>query len=1054
MSMERLSHQIDAYVAWKRELMREITRYRGWLERSRLNSPAVEAKLERALRQLRADHITLAFVGEFSRGKTELINSLFFAGYGQRMLPSHAGRTTMCPTELFHDPRAERSYIRLLPIETRLADASVAQFKRVPRHWVNIPLDTGDPEGMAQAFAQVAKTKALPVEQAIQLGFHPDALEAADEPDQVRVPAWRHALVNFDHPLLRQGLRILDTPGLNALGSEPELTLSMLPNAQAILFLLSADAGVTASDMEIWQKYIQPLREDGHSSLFAVLNKIDVLWDDLSGERFVQNAIRLIQDGTARQLGLQRGDVLPLSAKQALLAKVRGEPALLERSRLDRLEALLCERIVAQKEALLENAVLGQVLGLLHNSQHLLRLRLEKVEEQRALLDDKQRDSGQLLFELTAKTKDDHGRHHRRLLNLKTNQRLLQHQGATLRETIRSERMEQHLQKVRRNLNGSLTTVGINQAILAFFRAVEHDLDNLEHEAGMANRMVAAIYRRHNEENPLYALDAPQLRVQRYQRELLQLKKKGDQFRLQLKTVLTEQRLLTRRFFATLVQEVVGLHQRLREETERWANDALMPLMQHTLENKQLLESHMLRLKGLAQETQQVRQRSQAFAGFAEELQEQLREAGDILRQLRRPRPCSARPRWSTCPAHSAPDPLPTRARAAGATLFRLAPSFVREQGRCPQSSPTTPSVWSPQTLHFNEPLELTSGKSLAEYDLVIETYGELNATQSNAVLICHALSGHHHAAGYHSVDERKPGWWDSCIGPGKPIDTRKFFVVALNNLGGCNGSSGPASINPATGKVYGADFPMVTVEDWVHSQARLADRLGIRQWAAVVGGSLGGMQALQWTISYPERVRHCLCIASAPKLSAQNIAFNEVARQAILSDPEFLGGYFQEQGVIPKRGLKLARMVGHITYLSDDAMGAKFGRVLKTEKLNYDLHSVEFQVESYLRYQGEEFSTRFDANTYLLMTKALDYFDPAATHGDDLVRTLEGVEADFCLMSFTTDWRFSPARSREIVDALIAAKRTSATWRSTPRKATTPSSCRSPGTCKPSAVT
>ncbi len=697
MSMERLSHQIDAYVAWKRELMREITRYRGWLERSRLNSPAVEAKLERALRQLRADHITLAFVGEFSRGKTELINSLFFAGYGQRMLPSHAGRTTMCPTELFHDPRAERSYIRLLPIETRLADASVAQFKRVPRHWVNIPLDTGDPEGMAQAFAQVAKTKALPVEQAIQLGFHPDALEAADEPDQVRVPAWRHALVNFDHPLLRQGLRILDTPGLNALGSEPELTLSMLPNAQAILFLLSADAGVTASDMEIWQKYIQPLREDGHSSLFAVLNKIDVLWDDLSGERFVQNAIRLIQDGTARQLGLQRGDVLPLSAKQALLAKVRGEPALLERSRLDRLEALLCERIVAQKEALLENAVLGQVLGLLHNSQHLLRLRLEKVEEQRALLDDKQRDSGQLLFELTAKTKDDHGRHHRRLLNLKTNQRLLQHQGATLRETIRSERMEQHLQKVRRNLNGSLTTVGINQAILAFFRAVEHDLDNLEHEAGMANRMVAAIYRRHNEENPLYALDAPQLRVQRYQRELLQLKKKGDQFRLQLKTVLTEQRLLTRRFFATLVQEVVGLHQRLREETERWANDALMPLMQHTLENKQLLESHMLRLKGLAQETQQVRPGLRRVRRGI---------AGTVARSRRHPPPVApplapAAPGQGGQPARLAArlTPLPRRSPARlplGATLFRLAPSFVREQGRCPQSSPTTPSVWSP----------------------------------------------------------------------------------------------------------------------------------------------------------------------------------------------------------------------------------------------------------------------------------------------------------------------------------------------------------------------
>ncbi|AGI22236.1 homoserine O-succinyltransferase MetX [Pseudomonas sp. MT3] len=330
----------------------------------------------------------------------------------------------------------------------------------------------------------------------------------------------------------------------------------------------------------------------------------------------------------------------------------------------------------------------------------------------------------------------------------------------------------------------------------------------------------------------------------------------------------------------------------------------------------------------------------------------------------------------------------------------------------------------SPQTLQFSEPLPLACGKTLPEYQLVIETYGELNATASNAVLICHALSGHHHAAGYHSSEERKPGWWDSCIGPGKPIDTRKFFVVALNNLGGCNGSTGPTSLNPATGKSYGADFPVVTVEDWVNSQARLADRLGIQSWAAIVGGSLGGMQALQWTISYPERVRHCLCIASAPKLSAQNIAFNEVARQAILSDPEFFDGHFQEHDVIPRRGLRLARMVGHITYLSDDAMGAKFGRDMKSEKLNYDLHSVEFQVESYLRYQGEEFSTRFDANTYLLMTKALDYFDPAASCGDDLAQTLAGVKADFCLMSFTTDWRFSPARSREIVDALLAAKK------------------------------
>jgi len=330
----------------------------------------------------------------------------------------------------------------------------------------------------------------------------------------------------------------------------------------------------------------------------------------------------------------------------------------------------------------------------------------------------------------------------------------------------------------------------------------------------------------------------------------------------------------------------------------------------------------------------------------------------------------------------------------------------------------------TPQTAQFDEPLALACGRSLASYELVYETYGTLNASASNAVLICHALSGHHHAAGYHAATDRKPGWWDSCIGPGKPIDTNRFFVVSLNNLGGCNGSTGPSSVNPATGKPYGADFPVLTVVDWVHSQARLADRLGIRQWAAIVGGSLGGMQALQWTMTYPDRVRHCVDIASAPKLSAQNIAFNEVARQAILTDPEFHGGSFQDQGVIPKRGLMLARMVGHITYLSDDSMGEKFGRELKSDKLNYDFHSVEFQVESYLRYQGEEFSGRFDANTYLLMTKALDYFDPAAAHGGDLAATLASVTADYCIMSFTTDWRFSPARSREIVDALMAARK------------------------------
>jgi len=327
----------------------------------------------------------------------------------------------------------------------------------------------------------------------------------------------------------------------------------------------------------------------------------------------------------------------------------------------------------------------------------------------------------------------------------------------------------------------------------------------------------------------------------------------------------------------------------------------------------------------------------------------------------------------------------------------------------------------TPRKHHFDQPLALDSGRELPEYDLVYETYGELNADRSNAILICHALSGDAHAAGYHSENDRKPGWWDSAIGPGKPIDTNRFFVVSSNNLGGCSGSTGPSSINPLTGTRYGPDFPMVTVPDWVRAQARLADVLGIERFAAVIGGSLGAMQALQWAIDYPDRLRHALLIATAPKLSAQNIAFNEVARQAILSDTEFHGGRYMDHGVVPRRGLALARMLGHITYLSDDAMRAKFGREPKGAKgkLSYSF-DVDFEVESYLRHQGQSFVERFDANTYLLMTKALDYFDPAAKHGHDLSKALAHVTAEFLVVSFTSDWRFAPSRSREIVRALL----------------------------------
>ena len=324
--------------------------------------------------------------------------------------------------------------------------------------------------------------------------------------------------------------------------------------------------------------------------------------------------------------------------------------------------------------------------------------------------------------------------------------------------------------------------------------------------------------------------------------------------------------------------------------------------------------------------------------------------------------------------------------------------------------------VITPQTADF-APLALKSGQVSPPYTLMYETYGTLNATRSNAVLVCHALNAAHHVAGLDA--EGKEGWWDNMIGPGKPLDTTRFFVIGVNNLGGCFGSTGPKSANPVTGKPYGSDFPVVTVEDWVNAQARLADHLGITRFAAVMGGSLGAMQALQWTIAYPERLAHALVIASTPKLSAQNIAFNEVARQAIITDPEFHGGNYYAHGVVPKNGLRVARMIGHITYLSDDVMAERFGRSLRDGKIKFG-YGVDFEIESYLRYQGDKFSEYFDANTYLLITRALDYFDPALEHDGDLTRALAPARAKFLVVSFTTDWRFSPARSREIVKALL----------------------------------
>lgn len=639
MSMQRLHQHIDEYVLWKRELIREMMRYRSWLACNRLDTAELISQLEHNIKMLRSDQITLAFVGEYSRGKTELINSLFFSNFGQRLLPSRAGRTTMCPTEIFFESQQTPNSLRLLPIETRHLGSCLSLLKQEPQHWLSIDLVPSDANSLIAAFAHVAQHKTVSTEEAIALGFLPEALEAAEQANCVIIPAWRHALINIDHPLLRQGLRIIDTPGLNALGSEPELTLSLLPSAQAILFLLSADTGVTASDMTIWQQYVSAKQATQHAVQFAVLNKIDMLWDNLNHDTFAEHSIQTIKLQTAKQLGLAPSHVLAVSAKSALQAKMHNDHQLLAHSRIETLESFLSEHVIAQKEHLIEHSVVQPLLNLLNSSQQLLSQRLQSATLEQQQLTQQRHSHASVLRNLLEQAKVEHQAYHRRLLNLKTNQRLLHRQGQILCGYIDPEQLQNTIAKTQQQMTASWTTLGINRAITDFFAALENNLHAFEIEAQMANKMVRAIYLRHTIEHSMLGVEAPKLRVQNYRRGQDNLHAKADQFRLNVKTLLSGQNQLSRRFLSTLVQEAIDQQAHLRSATLFWVNEALTPLIQHTLEQKQLLENHILRLKVLAQSAHNTQQRNQLLTQFTSELDSQLTEANEMLRAIRRPAP-------------------------------------------------------------------------------------------------------------------------------------------------------------------------------------------------------------------------------------------------------------------------------------------------------------------------------------------------------------------------------------------------------------------------------
>lgn len=634
-----LSHQVEAYHSWKKELIRQISRYRLWLQDNDLFSEDVSSRIRRGLELLVEDELTIAFVGEYSRGKTELINALFFADYGQRMLPSQVGRTTMCPTELFFDRVENRNYLLLLPIETRCENCSLQQLRKDRSRWTRYELDENDSDVMRDVLAEVAKVKSVRPSKARELGFDESMLEHDREsPGRVLIPAWRNAQISIRHPLFERGLRILDTPGLNALGSEPELTISLLPAAHAIIFLLSADTGVTASDMTIWKDHIATDNADHRAGRFAVLNKIDVLWDDLQGDAHYKDSISRIQQYTADHLGIHSSDVIPVSAKQSLLARIRKDDELFERSHLSELERLIIDRILMHKEQLITQSLINDLLGMLQNSHAAMQSRLDGLQEELRSCSESHIDRD-ALGQLADRAQKDYEFYYKKLITLRSSRRLMQSQGDTLLDMVSEERFEGHVEKVRGLLTKSWSTAGMSRAMNHFFELIEDDLSNLMSEGSLAEKMVGAIYRRYNEDSRARHLEAIPLRAGRHVIAIRELRKKADRFRRNPKNMLTEQTLLIRRFFNVMVGEARTLHQRVRKDLERWPEEALLPIMQYSMEQKRLLEHQIRRIRDMVRHDRGSKEERQRLQESISDLSRQLELANNMHRQMRKPAP-------------------------------------------------------------------------------------------------------------------------------------------------------------------------------------------------------------------------------------------------------------------------------------------------------------------------------------------------------------------------------------------------------------------------------
>ena len=635
MATDRFTDQMQAYGNWRKLLVKAITKYQSWLEANKMSSPETELRIFELIETLKSDRLTIAFVAEFARGKTELINAIFFSEYDRRLLPSEAGRTTMCPTELFYDSEADQSYIRLLPIETRLEDMSIQEHKKEPINWTTIQLDTNSAESMAEAFKEVVKTKRVPAPVAAKLGLaSPDSANAAE---MIEIPMWRHALISFPHPLLKEGLTILDTPGLNALGNEPELTINMLPSAQAVIFVLAADTGVTKSDLEMWNSFVKPLGTDNKHSRIVVLNKVDTLWDELKSDDAVRGSIHTQCKSVAKMLSLKADNIFPVSAQKGLLAKIRTDQELIQKSNILALESILAQDILPQKQTLVRESIGGEIGSMVRGSRDLIASRLIDANKQLKELKSLSGKNEDVISHLMKKTREEQSTYHKSVESFQANKKVYTDKHSALLDVLSLTKLDNLMAKTRKDMSGTWTTHGLKASMKEFFEIVNNTIDNAAELTDQTNTLLQTIYREFHKEHGLTEAKPKFFSMAKYKRDFERLYNEAEAYRTSPVTTMTEQSFVVKKFFISMVSHARNTFFKAHQEAEAWGKAAMAPLVSRIKEHKLQMEKRLESLRKINESRDTLQNRVAELEKIAKKLKTQLDDINQLMVTLNKP---------------------------------------------------------------------------------------------------------------------------------------------------------------------------------------------------------------------------------------------------------------------------------------------------------------------------------------------------------------------------------------------------------------------------------